>query len=306
MDDISDDLRPFGPEHLAYLMDAGMLNRVYTLGPLVQYPDDQSVARVVSELEQWGVLDGGKITAQADDLLSGLFDFSEAVWGVLILYNQQQPFVIDMDQELIDYGLNLAVNDVPRVFWQVSLRDGVVTTAVRAGDIITVTQRAAVGDIRAAMASEVMSILDPDSQWSPVSMRQIVVPQEAVVAVGGAGRHGPDDQENIRADNRLRKALIDRKVSPSTADEFIRLQRADHVAITDVAHSSTPDNICAPAGSISFIHGKGVLATYPRIGVDRTVQIVQEGGSVATVAAMIDRLSKMPHRPRLGLEDESY
>lgn len=299
-------LRPFGPEHLAYLMDENIIDRTYTLGPLVQYLDENSVNRTVAELQHWNILDAGyALTEPGRDILSGLTSFTEAIWGVLLIHNEQQPFTLDLDEELIDYGLHLSLMDTPKVYWHISARQGKLTTAVRAGDTVSIDVTPIEHSPRAAMADSLITAIDPERQWKPANIDTMIVAQEIIVAAGGVGRYGEDEKQNRSADQKLRKSLIDNKMSPAAADNFIALQRADHVAITDIAHSFSPDDICAPSASISFVRDKGMVVTYPQQGLDRTVQIVQEPASVSKVTAAIERLSRLPHRRRQGLEDIS-
>lgn len=283
----------FGPAHLSWLVYRDLVAYPTTLGMISGVEPEGMTNEIKQQLVQWGVITvGEELTKEAQELFRGLHSFDHAFWGALLLHNEREPFLIEMDQELIDLGLGDSIPDTPRVYWQVSYEKDVITVAMRAGDHITIHRAKTTKEhLFEGLAAAIFSVLDPHGVWPAANFSTVKVPYAAVERAPVRGSNGAllGARESARA---VRSELLRWGVERDVATRFSKLAEAEKLASTEV--------LCVSRGGVArdgffiieFVYQVGMVLS--RLGVDFEGEqlIVQEGATIRSVAGELRKMCR--------------
>lgn len=285
----------FDQRHLIALYQRGLINELpIELGPMPVFDLGPSVDE---DLKRWNIVDPStnELTEPAQEYFAGLVGYEWAVWGIVLLYNQRMEIVSDLPEEFLQYGVQYAIRDVPRVSFLIGYREGTFTTAtLAAGQLALATDRArsntdehrneAVGQI-------IMAILDPQKQWKPHPMERISIPAAAAEALK---RDRTDDTEDVL--ETTRDGLRDAGMARTTVRGLAELLSQDNVAVSQITISRRApqgkQTVYHNAMGVMFFVGEpgGVVVSYPSRGLDGRQWINYEP---ATPAAMTEAVAAL-------------
>lgn len=294
----------FSPEHLAFLVHLDLIPNIFVVGPIVDifaFGNAQDGGQYAEDLVTWGVLTPDHdFTPAGRALFTGIYQFDSAIWGVLYLHNQKQPFSIELSEELIEWGLDKTLTDTPKVFWQISVAFGLVYILVRAGDRVSLTAVPEKETAAREMSKALLNVLDPEHDFSPVAGPGISFPATEFMENEVSFEPGKDSAKQERD---LRKALKDLSVPAAWIDRYIELQKIEHLASTTINYSTTSENVSEASARISFILDKGTQIAYVKQGIDQIYRIHFDPASPEKVEQAINTLakSKMTQRPGLSV-----
>lgn len=287
--------------HLAWLNNNDLLpNSITELGPMVDMPEaEEAIIEYLTSTE--GVLeDRHELTESGKQLLNPLADYQRAWWGVILLHGQRQSFKIDIDDQLAEWGLQYSINDIPRVFFLITLSNNgkTLTTAVRFGDEMSIAQRATThATLNRDVAYEIMKISDPSDQWKIPSFGSFIFPQRALREAGY--RNLPDDESSRRSEKKkLERVLIDNGAQEKSVKTYLSILSQKCLATADVLLSTNSNNATFQAVSLGFYEDYGKVLMHPEV----------KGGHYFTRIAPLDTtsltealksLSELDIKPRL-------
>lgn len=285
----------FTAYHLAWLQSNDLLGGgVRELGALVDIPEvSETLETYLRDGE--GVIDSeGKLTPAGAELFDPLTSYTDAYWGVATIDSYRQPVKVEMDEELIDAGLDLGIVDTPRVFFKVTISHGYVTTAVRAGDGVTINRSPlASRSAEEAAAGEVFSILDPEGSWHGTDVPMLSTSLETARTAGGfIGSSGVDDRDMARE---MSETGADRKV----VDDMIRLVKKPTAAMVTIVRSTNDSNVTSNPISVRFFTDGSAVINSPRTSIDRITRSVFAPWSKGSLADAFKDLKALPVRVRI-------
>lgn len=288
--------RGFTPWHLAYLSNNGLLDgEIMELGPMVEMPEaEDAIRQHLIDVE--GVLtDEGDLTEGGKNLLLPLTHYAKAWWGVVTLHAFKREMTLEMDEALVQMGLNYSIPDVPKVFFLITF-DGrsTLTCAVRAGDELSVTQQPVV-DVERSVGEFLYSMCDPEGQWRPASFRGFRLPHTVTTSVGFSGL----DREHPAADiSRIRKVFEEYDAPTSSADSYISILKAKPAATMEVLMSTSVSNVTHNAASLGFYCDLGAVVMFPE-ETKRVLWTHVEPGDASSTTSAVEALNSVPTKQRL-------
>lgn len=246
------------------------------------------------QLQKWGVIDStSQLTPEARKLFRGLYEYDFAYWGALLLHNEKEPFQLEMDQELIDIGLGRAIPDTPRVYWQVSYSNGIITIAMRAGDNITINQMSTTNEnLDNALATAILSVINPMDIWPPAQFTTIKVPFDAVEKVPAYDANGRiyDKATSVRM---IKTELARNGVPHDVISRFTQLIESEKLAETEILCTSSKTNRSSSNFfTIEFVHRVGMVLSHISTDINGDPIIVQEGATLRAIGNELKKLRK--------------
>lgn len=296
----------FGPEHYGYLVHHGLVPMPHTLGVIVDAlpgsdEDDMSEfeAGLCDDMIQWGVLSSpATFTPEATALFTGIHTYDHCIWGITYLHNEKQPYTVELSEELLAWGLQYALTDTPKVFWQISLAFGLVYIVVRAGETISISaypQGNTPTDT--ALAEVLLRIMDPEQQWQARSGSQMRFPAEQFLA---HEVNFTDETEGKRAASKLKAAMLELNVPAKWVDEYVELQRQERAASVSVNYSPNTSRVSNSSLQLSYIVDRGVQVAFSSKSVDQIHRVNLYPATVDAVAQGIHEIRRsgdhsLPH-----------
>ena len=287
----------FDQRHLIALYRQGLINELpIELGPMPVFdlgPD------IDEDLKRWKIVDPStnQLTEPAREYFAGLVAYEWAVWGIVLLYNQRMEIVSDLPEEFLQYGVQYALRDVPRVGFLIGYREGTFTTAtLAAGHLALATDRdrsSSAEQRHEAVGQIIMAILDPQKQWKPYPMERISIPATVADALK---RDRADDVEDVV--ETTRDGLRDAGMARTTVRGLAELLSQDNVALSQITLTRR-----APQGKqtvynnsmgVMFFVGDpgGVVVSYPSRGLDGRQWINYEPATPAAMTAAVAALQR--------------
>lgn len=287
----------FDQRHFIELYRRGLLERLpVELGPMPVF--DQG-PHLWDDLIRWGVVDGrsGQLVPDAKELFAGVTRYDWAVWGLLLLYNERRAVTADLPDEFLQYGVQYAVRDIPRVPFLVGVRGHTVTTVVLADGEMniysdpTCSQRDP--ELNLQVAKIVMSVLDPGGRWQPYPMPRVSIPAPKQDSVG---RRNADAKDRKRETAATVATLQAAGATPSAAAALGDLLSQDNVALAQITASrrgSTGlETAKSNAAGVMFFGGTktGAVVSYPARGFDGRQWVKYEPATPENVSSAIDAI----------------
>ena len=249
--------------------------------------------------KRWKIVDPStnQLTEPAREYFAGLVAYEWAVWGIVLLYNQRMEIVSDLPEEFLQYGVQYALRDVPRVGFLIGYREGTFTTAtLAAGHLALATDRdrsSSAEQRHEAVGQIIMAILDPQKQWKPYPMERISIPATVADALK---RDRADDVEDVV--ETTRDGLRDAGMARTTVRGLAELLSQDNVALSQITLTRR-----APQGKqtvynnsmgVMFFVGDpgGVVVSYPSRGLDGRQWINYEPATPAAMTAAVAALQR--------------
>lgn len=286
----------FGPYHLSWLIRNGQMPQITVLGAVPSYEPPEFSEGIGLQLYDWHVIDEeGKITPEADELIRGLYDYDYSFWGVLLLLNEQEPFELEVDADLLRWGVGLSLIDIPRVFWQVSVRKGEVIVAMRAGDVVTINPQQPDINLDRTIAKGILSVLDPLHNWPASTYGKISIPLDVLTGIPTYDSMGNELTQDVQV-RRVRTSLMQAGIDTDTVTKYCKLMRVENLAKTDIVFSPSPSEISLEHFDINFLHEVGMSLTYRGKDIEGRDTIVHEAANESNIARQIDHLRRGPSR----------
>lgn len=256
--------------HLGYLRKHGLLSTEFKeLGILPYYPEfDSVVEKYLRESE--GVIDSdGELTDAAQELFQRFLSYDECFWGILLLDAYSQEIVLDMDDELVDANLDIAIPDMPRVFFKICVSGNTASVAVRSGDGVSVSQVSSQRGGRHAAAGALLDIFDPHRGFSSPKSLEAVSQSKVKKVFDGEGLDG----------------FFQRKT----------------IAHAEVTRSTASDNVTDDFVAVMFKEGGLACCVGSGTYIDRTKRSWFYPWSSEGLCASLDLLGRAPVRKRIDL-----
>jgi hypothetical protein len=198
----------FDQRHLIRLHQVGLLTELpYELGPMPSFDFGPGIDY---DLERWnlvrrdpGTEHGFSFTEEAAEVFAGVDHWDWAVWGLALLYDERPRITVDLPDEMMQYGLQYALRDIPRVTFMITVREDIVTVILHNSSRISIDALPAHPDPAKQIGTILRELLDPKGQWQPYPLTgEVVVPLETVTqaAVRRIDPDGPGrlDLEDMR------------------------------------------------------------------------------------------------------------
>ena len=287
------------------------LGQVYTgplleLGPNVaEVPDD--VAGIVNEqLIDAGLFESeGVLSAQAHTLLDPLFGYDDAFSAIILLHNQRQSFTFDLDGQWQEY-MSESLTTTPRVYVLVASHGRTVTTAVRAGDHVDITQVETSEPLVRIAAQELLRVGDPASEWSPADISALSFPASLLDhAPARAPIPGSADKDAV-ADHketayRFSSALRRGGVPSRTIIAVEKFLAFDHLAATHISFIKGHQRLISEgAATIDYFHDAGVSVGGLQLAGDGTKWRTLAPATQAETVSVLTDLMRLPSSPMLA------
>lgn len=283
----------FGPYHLSWMIYRDLIPYPTTLGMLSGAEPEELSRELGGQLRQWGVIDSSnQLTPEARNLFRGLYEYDFAYWGALLLHNEKEPFQLEMDQELIDIGLGRAIPDTPRVYWQVSYSNGVITIAMRAGDNITINQMSTSEEtLDASLATAILTVINPVDVWPAAQFTTVKIPFDALEKVPAYDASGRlyDKATSVRM---IKTELAREGLPYDVISRFTQLIEAEKLAETEVLCTNRSKSSSSNFFTIEFVHRVGMVLSHTSTDINGDPVIVQEGASVRAIGNELKKLRK--------------
>lgn len=293
--------RRFDMRHLIELYQRKqILGLPYELGVLPEAPPTQ---QTYLDLIEWGVLDNdGVLTPEAAPQFEGLIDYQWASFGTILLFNERRPVKVDLPTEFFDYGYQHAIRDVPRVTFQIGVRNDHIVTAILNGGQLQLSLDEAGHDLKsncARVADFLMKILDPSGEWEPYPMGvpSFVLPAGAINTVLKDKELGPRPGDSEAAGTiatKIGEVMNAAGVESRTnriLDEMLRQEELARVEICLVVRSAVGKRSrWNNAVGLTFLRGKdaqGVAVSYPFTAPDGAMWITWAPATRETLATAI-------------------
>ncbi|WP_301850672.1 ESX secretion-associated protein EspG [Rhodococcus pyridinivorans] len=275
------------------------------IGPNITEIPDELEKVVAAQLISSGlVTDAHTLSADARTLLDPLFSYDSAYSAVLLLHNQRQPVSIEIDEQWAEYVADsVRAASTPRVYILVAASGATVTTALRAGDHIDVTQSTATDTFENTAAQNLLALADPEKSWSPAQISAVSFPahllDRAPLRPPTPGRSNAqaeaDHKETVF---RFISALRDSGVSSRTVAAVEKLLRLDHIAAMHVAYISGPHRMLSEgSASIDYFHEAGVAVGGLQLAADGRKWKTLAPATQSEVATALRELKRLPSRP---------
>lgn len=288
--------------HFTYL--GGLLpSRIFELGPAPVDVPDEYADTIIEQLSTAGFLtDPATLSPEGRELLTPLVDFSEAYHGLFLLHNMQQPVTFDMQDEWAGY-LKDSFSDVPRAYFLIARKGQTVTTAVRAGDDITITSTTPADAFSVTAAEQILAIGDPDKTWKPMPIAPIGLPQ-TLLAKAPPRRPAADsstpqlDAAYARRSSAFTGALRAAGIAPSAVADLQKLLTYDHIAAAHCVYSHGPrKSLSEGAVTVDYFHQKGVTVSSLRQATGGAVWKMIYPAQARFVAEALADLTRLPSSP---------
>lgn len=287
----------FDQRHLIALYRRGLINELpIELGPMPVFDLGPGVEE---DLQRWKIVDPStnELTAPAQEYFAGLVAYEWAVWGIALLYNQRKEIVSDLPDDFLQYGVQYALRDVPRVSFLIGYREGTFTTAtLAAGHLALATDRARSSSDEhrsEAVGQIIMAILDPKKQWKPYPMEKVSIPASTAEALK---RDRADDIEGVV--EATRDGLRDAGMARSTVRGLTELLSKDNVAVCQITLTRRvpqgKQTAYANSLGVMFFVGEpsGVVVSYPSRGLDGRRWVNYEPATPAAMTAAVAALRR--------------
>lgn len=280
----------FGPDHYSWLIGRNQLDMPTGLGPIAPAEPSDRTAVVEQELRRWSVIDSsGQITEQARALFEGVTHYEYSFWGTLLLINEKEPIEVEIDQELIDWGVASSLVDVPRVFWQITRHAGGVTVAMRAGDSIVVTRREGVDDgSMRDCAEELFKVINPTGLWPAGKFKPVMVPMGVFESVPKSLIRGDSDASKTM--RKLRQLMAQEGVSSDMIERYSKLLSVEKLAHTNVLFSPAPGKISSMRFEVEFLFEIGMVVSGYRNNFEGEESVFVAPATVSSVADQMVRI----------------
>ncbi|RAV04384.1 hypothetical protein DQP56_00770 [Mycolicibacter senuensis] len=251
------------------------------------------------DLIRWGVVDGrtSQLVPEAQELFAGVTRYDWAIWGLLLLYNERRPVTADLPEEFLQYGVQYAVRDIPRVPFLVGVSGHTVTTTVLAGGEMNIysdptsSQRDA--ELHLQVGKIVLAILDPGCRWPPYPMARVSIPAPDADSIG---RRNADPKTRKKETSEAVATLQAAGAAPSAAAALGDLLSQDNVALAQLTasrRSSTGlETAKSNAAGVMFFGGTktGAVVSYPVRGLDGRQWVNYEPATPENVSSAIEAL----------------
>lgn len=287
--------------HLAYLSNNELLTgEVTELGPMVDMPEAHE-AIVDYLIHTEGVMeDPYTLTQAGKDLLHPLTRYRRAWWGMVMLRGFRTPLSLDIDEELLEYGVHLSITDIPRVFFLITESEQGMTFAVRAGDEMSITQEP-VSNPDKQVAQFVDKLCNPEGDWSPAQFQGFRLPHTALHAAGFQGMP-EDDRERRRAVSRMKQVFKEYQMPEQSANNYIDIVTAKPAATVEILTSTSSGNVSKNAVSLGYYFGYGAVVMFPEVK-GNTVWANIHPANPDTILRGVESLRRAPMKPRLTAMD---
>jgi len=280
----------FGPDHYSWLIGRNQLEMPTCLGPIAPAEPTDRTAVVEQELRQWSVIDSnGEITEQARALFEGVTHYKYSFWGTLLLINEKEPIEVELDQELIDWGVAASLVDVPRVFWQITRHAGGVTVAMRAGDSIVVTRReGSDGGMLQDCAEELLNVINPTGSWPAGKFKPVMVPMSVFESMPQSLVRA--DSDASKAMRKLRQLMAQEKVPTDMIERYSKLLSVEKLAHTNVLFSPAPGKISSMRFEVEFLYEIGMVLSGYRNNFEGEESVYVAPATVSSIADQMSRI----------------
>lgn len=270
-----------------------------------------SEAQVIHDLKEWGALDAdGTITDEAAAMFAAVTGYADlTLYGTVLLYGQRRA-PKQIPTQLVEFGLQHAVRDVPRVSFAIGIGEREVVTALVNNTTIVFSRRLRRTSDTADAAATVLDLLDPDQQWPAYPLNNPIVlagetVNELATSKATAGLIDTEPGEDATGEERVAHTEHRDKVRTGVRTILAAARTPDRAAeaIADIAtctthalaqitlRTSSVDVSRGDAGALAlaFLRDRGVVASYPT-GSRRWRRITYvrgtEGGIEAAISAM--------------------
>jgi hypothetical protein len=287
----------FDQRHLIELYRRGLINELpLELGPMPIFDLGPSIA---ADLQRWNVIDTktGQLSEPAGELLAGVTNYEWAVWGIVLLYNERTPIISDLPEEFLQYGVQYALRDIPRVTFLIGYRQGIFTTATMAGGHLSIASdraRSTEPDYLNTTAGSIISaIVDPKQAWEAYPLEEFSIPAATADALKRDRSASPDDVAE-----ETQEGLYDAGMARTTVRALSELLKQDNVALAQITLTQrTPQGKKTAGGNavgLMFFTGKhtGVVVSYPTRGIDGRQWITYESATPAALGRAIGKLHR--------------
>lgn len=254
--------------HLGYLAKHQHISTEFKeLGVLPYFPEFDSVTKTYLR-EQEGVLDSNdNLTDEAAKLFEMFRMYDECFWGILILDGFEQEIILDIDEELVEAGLDVAIPNKPRVFFKACVKDSRVAFAVRAGDGVSISVLSSPKGGRHAVGLALHQLCDPESNFSSPKTLAAVSQSKISKVLDGEGMGG----------------FFKRKT----------------VAHAEVLRSTASDNVSKGSAALVFKDGGEACCIGSGVYIDRSTRSWFYEWSAKGIAEALELVSKAPIRRRI-------
>lgn len=301
MPEDQEDDRQFDQRHLIELFNRGLINELpYELGPMPLLPGGPEIGK---DLARWNVIDGrGKLTSEAAALFAGITAYSWAITGTVLLYNERRDIQAQIPDELLKYGLQYAIRDIPRVTFLIGVLsktiEGVAEPVI--SSIVQARGRLIIGADQHPRTEEgayqkvaqiVSAIIDPKRTWKPYPLAETAIPAATATAVAADRNNDPERVEGIA--ETATAGLIDAGLSAPTVRALGELLRRDNVANVELALTKRTAigkkmALYNAAGVLFFIGDtSGVAVSYPTWAIDGQKWITYESANIDSMTRAI-------------------
>ena len=290
----------FDQRHLIELYRLGLINELpLELGPMPIFDLGPSIA---ADLQRWNVIDTntGQLSEPASDLLAGVTNYEWAVWGIVLLYNERTPIISDLPEEFLQYGVQYALRDIPRVTFLIGYRQGSFTTATMAGGHLSIASdraRSTEPDhLNTTVGSIISAIVDPKQTWQPYPLEEFSIPAATADALKrDRTDHADEIAEGVE---KTQEGLYDAGMARTTVRALSELLKQDNVALAQITLTQrTPQGKKTASNNavgLMFFTGKhtGVVVSYPTRGIDGRQWITYESATPAALGRAIGKLHR--------------
>lgn len=316
---MSEDLSPerqFDQRHLIELFNRGLVNELpYELGPMPALPGDPEIGQ---DLASWNVIDSrGRLTREAAQLFAGITGYSWAISGTLLLYNERRDVQAKIPDEFLQYKLQYAIRDIPRVTFLIGVlsktvegvAEPVISSIVQARGRLVIGSDHYPGTEEGAyekVAQIVSAIVDPKGVWKPYPLAETAIPAATATAVAADRNTDPEQVDEIV--ETTTNGLVEAGLSAPTVRTLTEMLRRDNVANVELALTKrtaigkkmalyNAAGVLFFIGDTSGVADRKLLAvSYPTRAIDGQKWITYESANLDSmtraIAAMHDGFGK--------------
>lgn len=287
----------FDQRHFIELYRRKLLERLpVELGPM---PVFDMGPHLWEDLIRWGYVDGssGQLFPEAREFFAGVTRYDWAIWGLLLLYNERRPVTADLPEEFLQYGVQYAVRDIPRVPFLIGVRGHTVTTTVlndgEMGIYSDPTCSQYGPELNLQVAKILLAILDPDRRWQPYPMSRVSIPAPDADSIG---QRNADPKTRKKETSETVATLQAAGATPSAAAALGDLLSQDNVALAQLTASRRSatglETAKSNAAGVMFFGGTktGAVVSYPVRGLDGRQWVNYEPATPENVSLAIEAL----------------